>query len=184
MSLQPTPNEQPSPLQEQDLARTHLENLGNHREELRPCPFCGESWQKPSVMSLRDDSPDGGVIGDPHSVYHNQCGTLGPVGKKSRSLCINQSCKERWNSAWCWKEIDRLKDEHHEYELRQNAWYQKELDRLKEANEKLHIEASKGLYTPMKQQNEKMRKALEYLRDYYAGTPTACISMEALKEGE
>ncbi len=51
-------------------------------EELRPCPFCGK---KPS-----DDTSVGGCEND-------KCF----ISQEATSI-------KNWNSAWCWKEIDRL----------------------------------------------------------------------------
>jgi hypothetical protein len=54
-------------------------------EELKPCPFC---WQTPETSI--------NLNGDKSICHLNECKNL-------------ESIKE-WNSAWCWKEIDRLKE--------------------------------------------------------------------------
>lgn len=64
---------------------------------VKACPFCGPFQFWPSLMAC-----EGEKIGDPWTVYHGACGTLGPIGRGEKAL-------HYWNDAYCWKEISFLK---------------------------------------------------------------------------
>lgn len=146
-----------------DWRKAQMEN-----KELRPCPINGEQV---TIATIPNDYTEIKFSNAEFSLSFQSYGR-----KKAIEL---------WNSAWCWKEIDRLEEE----------------------NERLHIEASKGWYTPTKErelqflkaQNQKMKEALEKISNVtqfdhpqnqiigseeYEGAWLDClgIAKEALKE--
>jgi predicted RNA-binding Zn-ribbon protein involved in translation (DUF1610 family) len=64
-----------------------FEELFKKKEELRPCPFCGD------ILKGKCGSGN-------YSLTCNNCGCRGPYSLLPPLL---------WNNAYCWKEIDRLK---------------------------------------------------------------------------
>ena len=85
-------------------------------EELRPCPFCMPRPDLPQEARLEVREFD--IV--------CKCGALGPY-------LTNGLHVEAWNSAWCWKEIDRLKKAaESEYQRAESIeynkkWFQEEI---------------------------------------------------------
>jgi len=77
------------------------------QNEWKPCPFCG----KPPI--LEDDWGAGYSIGciqafTPPDKEEFKKDDAHPVIVMIKT---KEKTIEQWNSAWCWKEIDRLKEE-------------------------------------------------------------------------
>lgn len=77
--------------------------MTENKEELRPCPFCGK---KPRETS------------DEFGFRIGCCSGVG-IRPSDRDKCVDY-----WNSAWCWKEIDRLT-----LELKQSQAHREQMSR-------------------------------------------------------